>query len=326
MQLQLRDGHASCFRRGKLVAVRSPQEIARTLDPDGHLDGLPFMPEMLQFCGQVFRVHRRAEKICVEAPGMRRLERAVLLEDVRCDGSAHGGCDRRCLIFWREDWLREANSQQLAHRDEVKAELPEGIHLLVSRKGRHVCQSTELYGITTLVPFWDLRQYYRDLVLGQATVFELVEQLWLLAYNKMRRILIGKRGRVERAETQNAQTDTPKLQPGDLVEVRSREEIQATLDESNCHLGLEFMRDMWPHCGKRFRVLHRVKNIILTRSGQTRRIRNTVVLDGAVCDGKLARGCTRANFAFWREVWLKKVADPSKDETARNFGGAVSGQ
>ena len=54
------------FRAGDRVIVRSPEEILSTLDADGTLDGLPFMPEMLDWCGKPFRVERRAEKTCVD--------------------------------------------------------------------------------------------------------------------------------------------------------------------------------------------------------------------------------------------------------------------
>ena len=37
---------------GDLVEVRSAEEIVATLDERGELENLPFMPEMLKFCGQ----------------------------------------------------------------------------------------------------------------------------------------------------------------------------------------------------------------------------------------------------------------------------------
>ena len=43
------------FSRGDLVEVKTPDEIASTLDSDGALDHLPFMPEMLEFCGRRFQ-------------------------------------------------------------------------------------------------------------------------------------------------------------------------------------------------------------------------------------------------------------------------------
>ena len=40
------------LRIGEIVEVRSPEEILATLDENGELDGLPFMPEMLAWCGR----------------------------------------------------------------------------------------------------------------------------------------------------------------------------------------------------------------------------------------------------------------------------------
>ena len=48
------------LRVGEIVEVRSEAEILATLDERGELDGLPFMPEMLDFCGRRFRVHKLA--------------------------------------------------------------------------------------------------------------------------------------------------------------------------------------------------------------------------------------------------------------------------
>jgi len=49
---------------GDWVEVRSKEEILRTLDKQGKLDGLPFMPQMFKYCGKRFRVYRRAHKTC----------------------------------------------------------------------------------------------------------------------------------------------------------------------------------------------------------------------------------------------------------------------
>lgn len=52
------------LRSGDLVEVRSKEEILGSLDGKGQLEGLPFMPQMFQFCGQKFRVCKRAHKTC----------------------------------------------------------------------------------------------------------------------------------------------------------------------------------------------------------------------------------------------------------------------
>ena len=97
-----------------MVEVRTEEEILRTLDADGKLDGLPFMPEMLSFCGQRYRVRARAHKACdtIDWQQFRRMESAVHLEELRCDGSAHGGCQAGCLLYWKEAWLRPVDPQE----------------------------------------------------------------------------------------------------------------------------------------------------------------------------------------------------------------------
>src|SRR5439155_12921650 len=75
------------------------------------VDGMPFMPEMLQFCGRQFHVAAVAHKACDTSHGTwknRRLQSAVALAGLRCDGSAHGGCQAECLILWKDVWLRSA--------------------------------------------------------------------------------------------------------------------------------------------------------------------------------------------------------------------------
>src|SRR4029453_18396965 len=104
------------LRAGQLVRVRSKEEILGTLDSKGRLDGLPFMPEMLRFCGQEFRVRARAHKVCdtVDWQQFREMDNAVHLGDLRCDGSAHGGCQAGCLLFWKEAWIAPADSDRTA--------------------------------------------------------------------------------------------------------------------------------------------------------------------------------------------------------------------
>ena len=49
------------FRRGQHVTVRDLDDILATLDADGKLEGMPFMPEMTPLCRQlhVFAARRK---------------------------------------------------------------------------------------------------------------------------------------------------------------------------------------------------------------------------------------------------------------------------
>lgn len=98
-----------------------------------------------------------------------------------------------------------------------------------------------------------------------------------------------------------------RLKAGELVEVRSKEEILATLDANACLDGLPFMPEMFRYCGKRFQVYKRAHKtcdtVFPTRS---RRMANGVHLETR-CDGQAHGGCEAGCLIFWKEEWLKRV-------------------
>jgi hypothetical protein len=100
------------------------------------------------------------------------------------------------------------------------------------------------------------------------------------------------------------------LKPGELVRVRPKREILATLDRELKHRGLLFDIEMVPYCNRTFRVLRRVERLIDERSGRMLHPRDCVILDGVMCSGLLSRnrvGCPRSIYSFWREAWLRRV-------------------
>lgn len=95
------------------------------------------------------------------------------------------------------------------------------------------------------------------------------------------------------------------LQPGDIVEVLSREEILKTLDRHNRCGGLNFMEPMWQYCGGKFKVYKRVEKIF--DEGVVKTLHNTVILEGLICNGaEEFKDCDKSCFFFWKEDWLKK--------------------
>lgn len=96
------------------------------------------------------------------------------------------------------------------------------------------------------------------------------------------------------------------LKPGEFVEVRSEEEILATLDKNGKFQGLTFLPEMFQFCGKTFRVFKRLEKMIVEGKG-LRKIKNTVLLEKAICDGEAHGGCDRSCFCMWREAWLKRA-------------------
>src|SRR6476620_4019133 len=114
------------LRAGEWVEVRNKEEILRTLDKQGQLEGLPFMPQMFQYCGGCFQVFKRAHKTCdtVFPIRGRRMANAVHLE-TRCDGQAYGGCQAGCLIFWKEAWLKRVNDKESSAESFAPTSYPE---------------------------------------------------------------------------------------------------------------------------------------------------------------------------------------------------------
>jgi hypothetical protein len=324
---------------GELVRVRSAEEIAATLDADGKLDGLPFMPEMLAYCGKTMSVFKRADKTCAGRGKARRMDNAVHLAGVRCDGSAHGGCQAACLIYWKEAWLERAPNNGMAPLAGTngtapaagsqngappvppsKPLLPVAAATKGGRNGEGVvyqCQATEVLNATRHLPLWEPDQYVQDV--RNWGVRKLVRNLVISGFNKWQdasrrylpawlRIRGGQRypalsGRLER---------TPKatlgLQPGDLVRVKSKEEILATLDTRNRNRGLMFDVEMLRYCGRTARVKQRIERIIDEHSGKMIEISSDcVTLEGFVCMADYHRLCTRSVYEYFREIWLERV-------------------
>jgi hypothetical protein len=87
------------LRIGDWVEVSSLEEILQTLDGEGRLERMPFMPWMFALCGQEFQVFKIAHKTCdnsVYPYRTRRPNRTVHFK-TRCDGEAHDGCQAECL-------------------------------------------------------------------------------------------------------------------------------------------------------------------------------------------------------------------------------------
>jgi hypothetical protein len=98
------------------------------------------------------------------------------------------------------------------------------------------------------------------------------------------------------------------LQAGDLVRVRSREEIEGTLNSWRQLKGCTFMEEMAPYCGTTQRVLKPVNRFLDERDYRIKKCKGIILLEGLMCQGTETFGpCDRACFFFWREEWLERI-------------------
>ncbi len=160
---------------------------------------------------------------------------------------------------------------------------------------------------STRLPWWDPRQYVQELQLGETTLGELSVNLLRRAKQKIFRLFQRQKPPAENQFTQPTPTEILNLQAGEWVEVKSLQEIRATLDANGKNRGLGFAPDQAEYCGKRLRVAGRVERLILEWSGELRLIANTVELEEATCHGRMCRSCPRNCYHLWREIWLRRV-------------------
>ena len=253
------------------------------------------------------------------------------------------------MIFWKEAWLKRATKnvlspERLRPGGNLPAEDDRGLCTVASildassrtdwnGETLYSCQATELLTFTSYMRSWDPRQYIRDLRSGNLAtglagdsrshralevVLGILRILRSVTVSLFNAIQEKRRPWPDRPHTYpflgGSAKKTPvellNLQPGELVQVRSREEIIATLDKQDRNRGLLFDGGMLTCCGGIYRVLRRVHRIVDEKTGKMIRMPNDcIILDGVICVGHLNRFCPRGIYPYWREIWLQRADD-----------------
>lgn len=300
------------LRPGDLVEVKAPDEILQTLDADGTLDQLPFMPEMVEFCGKRFRVSKRVLKTCyyteATAAGFRkfRTDDVVLLEGLRCSGAEHDGCQKACMIFWREVWLRKVQNATVQLKSESTGSERLRARLKTSTGAKtYFCQASELLKATK--PFSQRERFagcLNEVLVGNCSILEMAQRIAVWLFWRTRRKFL-----VEYAHGKSKSTpvETLNLRSGEWIEVKPMQSINQTLNETGYNRGLFFFPDMRLLCGSQQRVERPIEKIIVDGTGEMRQLRNTVFLEGSYCGCVYTLGgCPRNEFSYWREIWLRR--------------------
>ena len=319
------------------------------------------MPQMFKYCGQRFRVYKSAHKTCdtVNPVAGRRVANSVHLE-LRCDGLAYGDCPAGCLIFWKEAWLKPLNKtteliSSLPDGEQTKTCgagcTEEGVRRATYIRGqsdediRYVCQATQLPYFTSPLSPWDIRQYVEDYVSGNVSLGQMLRGLAYISYYHLTFAKRwGRSGRPARwiydqfqalikgvpypqkRGTIPAGQPTPmvdlNLQPGELVRVKSHEEILATLDGLK-NRGMFFDAELVPYCNRVYRVQKRVTNFVNEQTGKISRLKTpAVILENVWCRSRYSNCrmfCPRSIYPWWREIWLERVPE---GHTELNFSDA----
>lgn len=298
------------LRHGDLVELKTPDEILRTLDADGAIDHLPFMPEMLEYSGKRLRVSGRALTVCFSGAGSPRGFRGddvVTLDNVRCSGAAHHGCQKACMVFWREAWLRKVDDAETPPTVAAQDNQRLRARLKISTGPKtYYCQASELpKAADSLSRRGRFETYRSGLRVGNFGAAQMVNSIGIWLFWKVRTMLLGI---YARGSSKSTPVESLNLQPGEWVEVKPMKRIIETLNERGLNRGLYFSPDMRLMCGRRYRVKGRIDKIIVDGTGAERRLQNTVCLEGSTCGcaylGFGMGGCSRCEVSYWREAWL----------------------
>jgi hypothetical protein len=204
------------------------------------------------------------------------------------------------------------------------------------------CQALDVPKFTSRMRFLDPRQYIRDLRSGNLdsglaghsrghrllefilTLTRLIQATIIGFFNEVQARRQGPRYPFIEGTASKTPVELLNLQPGELVEVRSKEEIVATLDKTQRNRGLWFDSEMLPYCGGIYRVLRRVHRIVDEKTGKLINMKYPcIVLEGVVCKSEFHRLCPRAIYPYWRESWLKRASlecPPAEHQTGKFEG------
>jgi len=179
-----------------------------------------------------------------------------------------------------------------------------------------------------------LRQYVEDYTSGNVRLSQMLAALLFTAYMNVAEAGIGvgsaMRWLYDRLQARRGGTPYPcrvgripngkptpsaklDLRPGERVKVRSYQDILATLNEKSHNRGMYFDAEEVPFCGGTYEVLSRVEKIIDEKTGKMLNMKNdAIILKGVVCEARYAkcrRFCPRSIYAYWREIWLERIAE-----------------
>jgi hypothetical protein len=313
------------LRAGELVEIRSREEILATLDSRGERDSLPFMPEMEAWCGRQARVFRRVDKIFdwILSTGLRRMRDTVILEGLRCDGRDHGGCQADCPILWKEAWLRRVSRKQkrpsthTVGRSSSMTDLRQFTTRIDAETSepRFVCQLSRLPEATTPTPWKSPRNLLRELLSGNVRIGPFLAFITVFLFNAVQRRCGGACFPVLcHSQAQATPHAVLNLQPGELVRIKGKHEIEQTLDAGFKNRGLWFDKEMTRFCGGEYRVRARVDRQVDERSGKMVIFKTPcITLEGVTATGEYFEFAPLDERIYWREIWLERTSDePAK--------------
>jgi hypothetical protein len=203
-----------------------------------------------------------------------------------------------------------------------------------------------LLDFTTPLPWYDLRQYLEDYTSGNAALDRIFRGFVYTSYYHGALPYRGRLGRPARwlydrfqalwgglpyprrrgaiPADQPTPAATLNLSPGELVRVKSLQEILATIDTAYKNRGLLFDAELVPYCGGTYRVRARVNNFIDEKTGKMKTLKTpAIILEGVYCQSRYSSCrmfCPRSIYSWWREIWLERIPEREPRDVTQPSG------
>jgi hypothetical protein len=307
---------------GDLVEIKTWDEIHATLDQQGCLEQLPFMPEMLSMCGKrayVFRcVHRLFDYR--KSRRMRHMDGTVLLVGAVCDGSMHGGCEAACHTMWKSDWLHRVDPSRStvaapASSDRARPAQDAAVLQFGTPAPRFACQLTQLHAASQPIGKWSATNFLLPMISGNVTPAAFVVGWLMYIFNEFQHLRGGVsypefETIVHRDASSSGSGEDIQLKAGDRVVVKSSAEIRATLNDDLMHRGMWFEPDMSKHCGRHYCIQNEVTKLIDIVTGEMRTMKTPAyILRDVHFSGERQLFNAQYEPLFWRAAWLRQHDD-----------------
>jgi len=190
-----------------------------------------------------------------------------VIDGLRCSGNDHDGCQRGCLILGKSEWLtklstgRPMGSPSVVNTVAISPALKTKVN-----PDRYFCQSTELVRVTKPLSLSGrIRVCFSEVVSGDVGVLAVLERIITPIFWKAMDMFVRPRYVIRPLDkTPLTKTD---LKSRELVEVKSADELEQTLNRKGCNRGLRYDHGLNQFYGTRHRVRDRLDRIIIESTG-----------------------------------------------------------
>jgi hypothetical protein len=139
---------------------------------------------------------------------------------------------------------------------------------------------------------------------------QIAQSIYINFIEKLGNLLKSGKVHTDSKPEKTTERASSRIKPGDMIRVRSLEEIRSTLDsDGKYNGGILFIDEMAQHCGNKYRVLKRVRKIFDSDVWRMKKSEEIVILEGVFCHGyRTYEECDRSCPFFWKDIWLEKVS------------------